>query len=99
VHARSTKPEAGEIDLDHHRPSARRDATTARERDEAAAFQKTDFRKAPRRKNRTELLAVRITPEKRAVLERIALAEGKSLTEIIEQGIDLLDRTMRGEKS
>ena len=96
MNARSTKPEAAEVDLDRLRPVARRDATAMRERTEAAAFQKTDMRKP--RKNRNVMVSFRIKPEIRAIMERIADAENVTLVEVLERGIALLDRTMKGEK-
>jgi hypothetical protein len=94
VHARSTKPESAIVDLDDLRPPSRRDATAVRERNEAAAFQKTDMRKP--RKNRNVMVSFRIKPEIRAIMERIADAENITLVEVLERGISMLDRTMKG---
>ena len=86
----------GEIDVGTLKPPARRDSTAAREHNEAAAFKKTDGREL-RRKGRTELISWRIYPQTRQTMERIAKAEGITLIEVLERGIDLLDKQLRGK--
>jgi hypothetical protein len=96
--ADSTKrADVGEIDLSKHRPVARRDKTAVREQDEANAFVKPDGRHR-RRKSRTALISFRIHPRVHEKMQRIATAEGCSYVEVVERGIELLDKMMKGEK-
>lgn len=92
-----TKPAGGEIDVSKLSPPARRDTTAVREHDEAMAFQKIDGRTL-RRVGRTEFISYKTFPEVKATMTRIAQAEGVSLIEVIEKGIELYDQLLKGKK-
>jgi SRSO17 transposase len=72
-------------------------AVQARERAEAEAYDKPD-RRYKARKERTVLISYRIKPEVHQKIIRMADAEGVPMVEIIERGVLMLDRMMRGEK-
>lgn len=48
-----------------------------------------------RRKGRTEQLLLRITPERRQQVERLAQEMGLTFTEVSERGWDLLEKTLK----
>ena len=88
---------SGEIDASKLAPPSRRDATAAREREEALGFQKVDGRSL-RRVGRTEPINYKTFPEVRRTMEAIAMAEGITLIEVIEKGIELYDQLLKGQK-
>ena len=47
---------------------------------------------APKRQTRRVALKFRVEPERAAVVQRIAKAEGKTESEVLREGIDLLER-------
>lgn len=69
----------------------------SREQAEAEAFQSRD-RRYKLRKERTALISFRIKPEIRAMLEKMADAEGTSMIDIVEKAVLLLNKVMKGEK-
>jgi hypothetical protein len=62
---------------------------------EEAATGKVDGR-ALRRKGRTEQMAFRFTKERRQQIERLAMALNKPFVEVVEEGLDLLEKKTRG---
>lgn len=66
-------------------------ARNERARLEAETRAKIDGRKL-RKKGRTEQMAFRFTPERRAQIERLALLHGCTFAEIVEKGLDLLEK-------
>lgn len=87
--------EDNEIDLDSVGPLARNDASGQRERAEKEGLTKIDGRNR-RRKNRTEAMTFRFSPEIRETIIRLAEAETVDFVEIVEAAIKLYDRTKRG---
>lgn len=68
-------------------PSAR----SQRARLESETRAKIDGRTL-RKKGRTEQMAFRFTPERRAQIERLSLQYGCTFAEVIERGLDALER-------
>lgn len=93
----SSKDE-GVIDLLDLEPLAKRDAAGRRERAEREGLAKVDGR-FRRRKNRTEPMTFRFSPQTVALIRRLADLENCSYVEIVEQGLTLLDKMKKGEAS
>jgi hypothetical protein len=88
--------DAGEIDLDQIGPQSRAgSAHIEREQAEAEALKRTDGRTL-RRKGRTETLSTKVKPETIQLIQRIAAAEGKTMVEVLEWALELLDRHLKG---
>jgi hypothetical protein len=77
---------------------APRSARDDRAKAEAETVAKVDGRKL-RRKNRTEQMAFRFTPERRAQLEKLSLATGLSFVDLVERGLDLIEEQERRKQS
>ncbi len=89
--------EDGVIDLLEIQPLAKRDAAGQRERAEREGIAKVDGR-FRRRKNRTEPMSFRFSPQTAQLIRRLADAENASYVEIVEQALALLDKVKKGEK-
>jgi hypothetical protein len=87
----------GVIDLLEIQPLAKRDAAALRERAEREGVAKVDGR-FRRRKNRTDPMSFRFSPQTRQLIQRLADAENASYVEIVEQALALLDKVKKGEK-
>ncbi|MGO8953816.1 MAG: hypothetical protein ACLPWS_21245 [Rhodomicrobium sp.] len=87
----------GEIDMLDLTPLARRDSAGQRERAEREGLAKVDGR-FRRRKNRTEPMSFRFSPQTAQPIRRLADAGNASYVEIVEQALVLLDKVKKGEK-
>ena len=74
----------------------RRSQRDDRSEAETARAGKVDGRKL-RSKGRTEQMAFRFTKERRQQIERLAIALNKPFVEIVEDGLDLLDKRTKGK--
>jgi hypothetical protein len=77
--------------------SLQRSARDTRDELEAAALAKVDGKKRLR-KNRTEAMTIRLTPQRRAQLVRLSDALGWRLHRYHQQGLDALEAKLRGER-
>ena len=75
--------------------SMQRSSRDARDEAEAAALAKVDGKKRLR-KNRTEAMTIRLSPQRRAQLVRLSDALGCTFIDTIEQGLDALEAKLRG---
>jgi hypothetical protein len=72
-----------------------RGADTDREEQERKAFEREKFR---RRKNRTEVMSLRVKPEIRKLIMSMAEARDCDMVDIVERAVIELDRSMRGDR-
>lgn len=96
MNAASIKKDIGEIDMDAMRPVSRA-AHVEREELERAAITRPDGRKL-RTKGRTATLSTKVRPELIETIQRIATVEGKTMVEVIEMAVDMVDKSLRGKK-
>jgi hypothetical protein len=84
---------------DSTRDSGEIDMTTVEERERAEkdAFKPTD-RRFKKRKERTTLISFRIKPSIRETMERIADVEGTSMVAVLEKGVEMYDKLLKGQK-
>lgn len=85
------------LDLAEIQHRSARDAAKTREQAEARAHAKVDGRKR-RRKNRTEVMTFRFSPERRQQIERLSDIEGCTFVETMERALDLLEAKWRGQR-
>ncbi len=72
-----------------------RSSRDARDDAETAALAKVDGKKRLR-KNRTEAMTIRLSPQRRAQLVRLSDALGVPFVVTIEQALDALDAKLKG---
>jgi hypothetical protein len=72
-----------------------RGADTDREEQERKAFEREKFR---RRRNRTEVMSLRVKPEIRKLIMSMAEGQQCDMVDIVERAIVELDRSMRGDR-
>jgi hypothetical protein len=72
-----------------------RSSRDARDEAEATALAKVDGKKRLR-KNRTEAMTIRLTPQRRAQLVRLSDALGVPFVVTIEQALDALEAKLKG---
>lgn len=75
-----------------------RSSRDARDEAEATALAKVDGKKRLR-KNRTEAMTIRLTPQRRAQLIRLSDALGVPFVVTIEQALDALEVRLKGPKA
>jgi hypothetical protein len=75
-----------------------RSSRDARDEAEATALAKVDGKKRLR-KNRTEAMTIRLSPQRRAQLVRLSDALGVAFVDTIEQGLDALETRLKGPKA
>jgi hypothetical protein len=75
-----------------------RSSRDARDEAEAAALAKVDGKKRLR-KNRTEAMTIRLTPQRRAQFVRLSDALGVPFVVTIEQALDALEARLKGPKA
>ena len=75
-----------------------RSSRDARDEAETAALAKVDGKKRLR-KNRTEAMTIRLTPQRRAQLIRLSDALGVPFVVTIEQALDALEVRLKGPKA
>jgi hypothetical protein len=75
--------------------SLQRSAREGRDEAEASALAKVDGKRRLR-KNRTEAMTIRLSPQRRAQLVRLSDALGCAFIDTIEQGLDALEAKLRG---
>lgn len=69
----------------------------ARDEAETAALAKVDGKKRLR-KNRTEAMTIRLSPQRRAQLVRLSDALGVAFVDTIEQALDALEVRLKGTR-
>jgi hypothetical protein len=74
-----------------------RSSRDARDEAEAAVFAKVDGKRRLR-KNRTEAMTIRLSPQRRAQLVRLSDALGVAFVDTIEQALDALDAKLKGSR-
>jgi hypothetical protein len=74
-----------------------RSSRDARDEAEATALAKVDGKKRLR-KNRTEAMTIRLSPQRRAQLVRLSDALGVAFVDTIEQELDALDAKLKGSR-
>jgi len=74
-----------------------RSSRDARDEAEATALAKVDGKKRLR-KNRTEAMTIRMSPQRRAQLVRLSDALGVAFVDTIEQALDALDAKLKGSR-
>jgi hypothetical protein len=74
-----------------------RSSRDARDEAEATALAKVDGKKRLR-KNRTEAMTIRLSPQRRAQLVRLSDALGVAFIDTIEQALDALDAKLKGSR-
>jgi hypothetical protein len=74
-----------------------RSSRDARDEAEATALAKVDGKKRLR-KNRTEAMTIRLSPQRRAQLVRLSDALGVAFVDTIEQALDALDVKLKGSR-
>jgi|RhiMetdeSRZDD1v2_1073273.scaffolds.fasta_scaffold676474_3 hypothetical protein len=74
-----------------------RSSRDARDEAEATALAKVDGKKRLR-KNRTEAMTIRLSPQRRAQLVRLSDALGVAFVDTIEQALDALDAKLKGSR-
>lgn len=89
----STKP--GEIDIRSIAPH--KNAAAARAAEERAALGKIDGRTL-RRTGRDTVLSVKTTKDIISTIQGLAQAEGTSMVDIVERGVELVRKQVRGVK-
>jgi hypothetical protein len=72
-----------------------RSSRDARDEAETAALAKVDGKKRLR-KNRTEAMTIRLSPQRRAQLVRLSDALGVAFVDTIEQALDALEGRLKG---
>lgn len=92
----STKELEGEIDISKLAPKSR-GAHELREDLENQSLRRPDGRNL-RRKGRTETLSTKTSRVTIDTIQRIAMAEGKTMVEVIEAAVAMYDRHLRGAK-
>jgi hypothetical protein len=75
-----------------------RSSRDARDEAETAALAKVDGKKRLR-KNRTEAMTIRLSPQRRAQLVRLSDAMGVAFVDTIEQALDALEARLKGPKA
>jgi len=75
-----------------------RSSRDARDEAETAALAKVDGKKRLR-KNRTEAMTIRLSPQRRAQLVRLSDALGVAFVDTIEQALDALEARLKGPKA
>ena len=96
MNAESTKNPSGEIDLEALKPKARGSIADREELEQQALRARTGHEL--RRKGRTAALSTKVKPALIETIHRLALAEGKSMVEIIEAAVASLEREIRGKR-
>lgn len=74
-----------------------RSSRDARDEAETAALAKVDGKKRLR-KNRTEAMTIRLSPQRRGQLVRLSDALGVAFVDTIEQALDALEARLKGTR-